>query len=108
MAKGYIYLLECVSNWDTTYKIGYTRNKDIKKRIKGLQTGNKDKIVCIDKFESTPGRTVETALHNFYSYKRQVGEWFELEFEDVLSFQDICKRIEENLDLLEKSNNPFI
>lgn len=109
MAKGYVYLLECVSNYETSYKIGYTRNKDIKKRIISLQTGNKDKIRCIDSFESQNyAKQIETALHNFYSYIREGGEWFELEYSDVNKFQSICKKMEENFDLLEKYNNNFI
>jgi hypothetical protein len=107
LAKGYIYLLECVSDWETTYKIGYTRNKDIKKRIKNLQTGNKDKIKCIDSFESMHGRKVETAMHNFYSFKRQGGEWFNLDNTDVLNFQLLCQKLEDNFDILDNFNNPF-
>jgi hypothetical protein len=108
LAKGYIYLLECVSDYETTYKIGYTRNKDTKQRIKNLQTGNKDKIKCIDLFETHHGRKVETALHNMYSFKRQGGEWFDLGLDDVLNFQKACSQIEENYDILEKYDNPFI
>ena len=109
MAKGYVYLLECVSDYETTYKIGYTRNKDIKKRIRGLQTGNKDKIKCIDVFESQKhAKKIEIALHSFYSYKRKVGEWFDLDFSDVNKFQLICGKVEENFDILENNNNSFI
>ena len=98
MDKSYVYLLECVSNWETTYKIGFTKNKNISKRIKGLQTGNKDVIKCIDIFETHHGRKVETALHNFYAGQRLGGEWFDLELKDVIRFQDLCGNIEKNLD----------
>lgn len=108
MAKGFIYLLECCSDWETIYKIGYTRNKDIKKRIRGLQTGNKDKIKCVYMFPSIHGRQVETSLHHFYSFKRKNGEWFELELNDVVVFKETCQKIEDNLTLLKKFNNPFI
>lgn len=108
MAEGYIYLFECVSDYDdTSYKIGYTRNKDFKRRIRGLQTGNKDKITCVDHFCTKFGRKVETALHNFFSYKRKNGEWFYLELEDVVAFKLACQKIEENFEILEKFNNPF-
>jgi hypothetical protein len=108
LTKGYIYLLECVSKYKTTYKIGYTRNKNIKKRIKNLQTGNKDKIKCIDSFESKYGRKVETSLHNLYSFKREGGEWFDLDINDIVKFQNTCKKIEENFDILDEYKNPFI
>lgn len=107
MAKGYIYLFECVSDYETTYKIGFTRNKDMKKRIRGLQTGNKDKIKCIDIFETKHSRSVETALHQFYSFKREGGEWFDLDLTDVVNFKSTCQRIEDNIDILENYNNPF-
>lgn len=108
MAEGYIYLFECVSDNETSYKIGFTRNKDFKRRIRGLQTGNKDKISCVDNFQTKYGRKVEIALHNFFSHKRKGGEWFILDLEDVVSFKLACQRIEENFDALQKYNNAFI
>ena len=108
MAKGYIYLFECVSDYETTYKIGFTRNRDTKKRIVGLQTGNKDKIKCIDIFETKHSRRVETVLHSLYSFKRCGGEWFNLDLSDVVNFQNTCQRIEENISILENYNNPFM
>ncbi len=108
MSKGFIYLLECSSDWESTYKIGYTRNHDIKKRISNLQTGNKDKIKCVYMFESIHGRKVETYIHNLYSHKRKTGEWFSLDLNDVVIFKDTCKKIEDNITLLENFNNPFL
>ncbi|NPV12878.1 MAG: hypothetical protein HPY57_13990 [Ignavibacteria bacterium] len=104
MTNGYIYLFKCVSDYETTYKIGYTRNKDFKKRIKGLQTGNKDKITCIDFFKTKYGRMVETTLHNLYSHKRKGGEWFELDLQDVVNFKLSCQKIEDNFKALELYN----
>lgn len=107
MSEGYIYLFECVSDYETTYKIGYTRNKNFKKRIKSLQTGNKYKIVCVDYFKTSYGRMVENILHNLYSHKRKSGEWFDLDLQDVVSFKKTCQKIEENLKVLEKYNYFF-
>lgn len=108
MAEGYIYLFECVSDYETTYKIGYTRNKDFKRRIRGLQTGNKDKITCVDMFQTRFGRKVETALHNFYSHNRKGGEWFQMDLQEIVNFKLACQKLEENFEILEKYNNPFI
>ena len=109
MAKGYVYLLECVSDYETTYKIGYTRNKDVKKRIKSLQTGNKDKMRCINIYESpNHAKRIEITLHNLYSFKREGGEWFKLELNDITNFKSTCQKIEENFDILDEYNNPFI
>lgn len=107
MKKSYVYLLECISDYETSYKIGYTRNKDIKKRITSLQTGNKNKIKCIDFYSSEYAKKIETILHNFYIHKNIGGEWFDLDNKEINKFSNFCKKIEENLILLEKHNNPF-
>ena len=106
MANGYIYLFECVSNHDTSYKIGFTKNKNVNKRILNLQTGNKDKINCLYLFETNIGRKVETILHNMYSHRKIKNEWFNLEITDVASFISNCERVEKNLDAL-KDNHFF-
>ena len=107
MVKGYIYLFECVSNYETSYKIGFTRNRDFKKRIINLQTGNKDKIKCIDFFETKHGRKLETTMHNLYSFKREGGEWFNLELRDVVNFKNTCILLEKNFDILEKNKEIY-
>lgn len=101
--KSYVYLLECISDWDTSYKIGYTKNRNVNKRILGLQTGNKDLIRCIDIFETHHGRKVELAMHNFYKYKNKRGEWFNLDLEEVMSFKKICQKIENSLNIIYNS-----
>ena len=96
----YIYLFECVSNWETTYKIGFTKNKNFNTRIKTLQTGNSDIIKCIDYFETTHGRSVEIAMHNYFSEKRKSGEWFYLDLTDIVNFKILCEKIENNLNII--------
>lgn len=109
MTNGFIYLFESVSEYETQYKIGYTRNKStLKKRVKQLQTGNPNKIHIVKYFETSHGRKVETTLHHIYSMKRLEGEWFELDNYDVDSFIESCEKIEENFDFLVKEGNPFI
>jgi len=106
---GYIYLFESVSEYETLYKIGFTKNKNtLKKRVKQLQTGNPNKIKMVNFFNSEHGRKIETTLHNLYSTKRLEGEWFKLEPYDVRNFIDSCDKIEENFNILLESNNPFI
>lgn len=106
--KSKIYLLECVNDLsETTYKIGYT-SSDVNKRIKSLQTGNPGIISVLSIFETEYGQKVERALHRRYSHLRLKGEWFHLEPENLLSFQSDCKKIEENLKVLENANNPFL
>jgi hypothetical protein len=103
---GYIYLLECVSDDSTSYKIGFTKNKDISKRVSSLQTGNKDKIKCVDVFKTNHDRKIETSLHNQFKYCKLEGEWFDLNIRDIANFKSTCDRLEKNFDIL-KNNNPF-
>lgn len=98
----YIYLFECISDWETLYKIGYTKNKNFNTRIKPLQTGNAYKIKCIDYFETKYGRNVEIAMHNYLSSKKKNGEWFVLDISDIVNFKSICELIEKNLDIINK------
>lgn len=106
---GYIYLFESVSEYEKLYKIGYTKNKQtLKKRIKQLQTGNPNKIKMVDFFKSYHGRKVETTLHNIYSTRRLEGEWFKLDEYDVENFNESCKKIEHNFDILLEYKNPYI
>ena len=36
----FIYLIESNNEYEKLYKIGFTRNKDVKKRLKQLKVGN--------------------------------------------------------------------
>lgn len=104
MATGYIYLIECHTDYEETHKIGFTRNKDIKKRINNLKTGNPGVLSCVYLFKTKHSRKVETALHNIYSYKKKNREWFLLDLNDITSFMDTCDKLESNFDILEKQN----
>ena len=109
MTNGFIYLFETVSEYETKYKIGYTRNKaTLKKRVKALQTGNPEKIHIVEHFPTKHGRKVEITLHSIYSQKRLEGEWFDLERYDVEEFHESCEKLESNFDILVESGNPFV
>lgn len=109
MSTSYIYLIESINDYDTVYKIGYTKNNDtLQTRIKNLQTGNSSLLKLINKFETINGRTVETTLHNLFKHKRLHGEWFKLDIDDVVQFENICNRIENNLITITEMGNPFI
>ena len=92
-------MLECIDNDKTSYKIGYT-SQDIKTRVTQLQTGNKNKITLISSYETSYGSKLEKALHNFYKHKNVNNEWFALDLEDIVSFKDMCRKIENNFILL--------
>jgi hypothetical protein len=68
----FIYLVKC-GNY---YKIGLTKN--IKSRIKSLQTGASQKLQLIDFFETSQPQKDEKLLHDFLSRFHSTGEWFAL------------------------------
>lgn len=100
----FVYLIE-ERNGQGYYKIGSTRNKDIQKRLKQLQTGNADDLVLKDCFETEKPFKLEKMLHNKYQDKRLDGEWFLLDEDDVSSFQDTCQKYQDIIDSLK--DNPY-
>ena len=60
---GYVYLIEDIDN--NRYKIGVTKN--LKRRLKNLQTGNSNQIKLIDSFETEYPFRLETMLHNRFN-----------------------------------------
>jgi hypothetical protein len=81
-----VYLIEC----DNKYKIGYTR-KSIDQRIKQMKTGNSGNLNLISFFESKWGTKIESHLHRKFKSKKVSGEWFELDENDVLTFELQCQ-----------------
>lgn len=98
----YVYLMESIRDYDTVYKIGYSKNP--KQRRDNVQTGNDGHVKVLYSFETKHGRTLESAIQNFYSHKHQNMEWFNLDIQDVVNFIPLCQRTENNLDIL---NNCF-
>ena len=100
--KAYVYLI-CDPAQDL-YKIGVTKNL-YTKRMKQLQTGNGCELHLV-KFHQTyyPYR-IEQMLHNKFQTKREHGEWFNLESNDVLTFHKSCQEIESLIETMK--DNPF-
>jgi len=98
----YIYLLESREELQYIYKIGFTKNIDL--RIKQLRTANPD-LSIITFFKTKHKRKLESTLHKLFSHKHYKQEFFLLEFEDVKNFIPLCNKIEQNLDLLENNKN---
>jgi hypothetical protein len=102
-----IYLIECKRDYDTVYKIGFSKNSPTN-RSKGMQTGNDGELRVLYKFQSKHGRKVEIALQRFLSHKKinQGGtEWFRLDLEDVQNFYELCQKVEENLSILKDNDH---
>ena len=78
--KGYVYIAKAgISNH---YKIGFTENSDIDKRLSAHQTSSHEKIERIGSFPVSSKKT-ERTIHKKFSHKKVRGEWFELSDEEV-------------------------
>lgn len=100
-----VYLIQ---TWETGYyKIGYTKGS-VAKRLSTLQTGSPYQLEVVTYFESKYAKLIETVLHRRYKHCQVNREWFDLKNEDVLNFNDICKKMEQNFLELEDTNIFFI
>ena len=100
---GHVYLIGDKERFGY-YKIGATRG-NVNKRLKTLQTGNSGELYTEKIYETEHPFAVENILHNRYSHKKTINEWFELDLEDVTNFQEICDNIEETIEIMK--DNPF-
>ena len=98
-----VYLIQLENS--ELFKIGYSKNPS--ERLRALQTANGGRLELIEAIETDFGYKLEKHLHRHYSLKRKIGEWFELNEEEVLRFKEICKKHEETLNYL-KLNNSYI
>ena len=100
--KGYVYLI-CDAN-NNKFKIGMTK-KSIEKRIKELQTGNANELHIANYHQTFYPYCVENMLHKYFSDKNVINEWYDLTMNDIASFNDVCDKIEEDIQVLK--DNPF-
>ena len=100
--KGYVYLLCDPEN--EAYKIGVTRSL-VSKRMKKLQTGNPTELHIVNYYECEYPFVVEKLLHNKFSSKKVLNEWFALDANDVSSFIEECHKADEKIAALQ--SNPF-
>ena len=101
--QGIVYLIESIRDYDTVYKIGYTRRSS-KKRSKQLQTGNDGNLKVIYEHKTQHGQTCERVVQNLYSHCRIKNEWFKLNMDDIVKFPEICNKVETNLTV---NNTPL-
>ena len=101
---GFVYLIGESEN-ENKYKIGVTRNKDIIKRKKKLQTGNPNELIIKNYFESKHPFKLEKMLHRYFNDKKVINEWFNLNEEEINNFKNICSKYEDIIISLE--DNPF-
>ena len=105
---GFVYLIGSGSS--DKYKIGISKNPP--NRLRGLQTGNSLELKLINYYESKIYIKIETILHRTLKHKKFIqedfkelkGEWFQLTNEDVCSFKENCKRIEDAIYHLKENS----
>lgn len=94
-------------------KIGISRN--VNKRLNQLQTGCPYQIKLMKTYSSEFSTKIEKVLHRGFGTKKidsseytLIGEWFNLDIDSILKFEEICTEIEKNIIYLKKENNPFL
>ena len=100
-----IYLIESIRDYDTVYKIGYTKLDNAKNRLIQLQTGNDGNLKIINEYNTNYKTKLETSLKNLYKHKNIKNEWFALDIKDITNFINTCERLEKGFDALRE--NPF-
>jgi len=99
--QGFVYLL-CDGE---KFKIGMTKQKDITKRIKELQTGNPNEIWIRSYYETNYPLKVEQMMHAKYKTSNVKNEWFDLNASQVINFKAVCNECEQIINSLK--DNPF-
>ena len=100
---GFVYLIGDKERFGQ-YKIGATRS-NVNKRLKMLQTGNSGELYIEKVHETEHPFIVENILHNKLGYKKSLNEWYDLDLDDVVKFNENCTSIEETIEIMK--DNPF-
>ena len=85
------------------YKIGLTKG-NVKKRLKQLQTANGERLVLVYSYKTKFPGLIEKSLHRHYRDRHMIGEWFELNENDVKGFLKECRRMEQIFKTLSENN----
>ncbi len=95
---GLIYLFKSYHpEHDIVYKIGITKNP-IEERHRNLNTGNPSDLELITTYNCRiKPATLEARLHRMFKYCHVKGEWFALNDNDVIEFNQYCKNAEDAL-----------
>lgn len=100
--EGIVYLICDPAN--DLYKIGVTKRLK-EKRLKQLQTGNGNELHMLCTHKTKFPYRIESMLHNHFTLKNKLNEWYELNSEDVFSFIPLCLQFERIINSLK--DNPF-
>jgi hypothetical protein len=93
--NNYIYLIQD----EIYFKIGYTY-KSPKLRLDELQIGNPRILTLINTYNCIDGKGLEFLLHRYFHTKHILGEWYQLDENDVDNFIETCNKLNDNLSVL--------
>ncbi|MCK9575748.1 MAG: GIY-YIG nuclease family protein [Candidatus Pacearchaeota archaeon] len=83
------------------YKIGYS--KDVANRKRQLQTANGSLLDIVFEFETVHGMKLERSIQRSMKHKNIIGEWFDLEKEDIAKIKELCILQEKNFNIIKKN-----
>lgn len=98
-----IYLIKESEN--NYYKIGVSKN--IKQRVKQLQTGSAGDIQILNSYKSEYAHKIEKALHRKYFQYNIKGEWFDLPDNIIESFKHDCIKYEEGFSIIYETSTLY-
>lgn len=93
-AKGYVYVIQ--QGDADLYKIGWTSDSEINRRLASLQTAASEKLSLVGSFSASSQQT-EKSLHRLFAPFRHRREWFRLSDEQVAQLLDEKWRIEQQI-----------
>jgi len=92
--KGLVYIIQ--QGESDFYKIGWTADTDVSRRLASLQTASSEKLSVAGSF-SASSRQTEATLHRMFVQHRQRGEWFRLTLDQVKQLLDEKWRSEQQI-----------
>ena len=95
-----IYFFKTVNIKPYLVKIGFTRNRDLSQRKKGLQTSCPDDLEFIGKLEG--GKIKEREIHSLFKKFHKKGEWFLYD----KSMVDFIKNDKQKYSIFSKKTEP--
>ena len=91
---GFVYVIQ--QGEADIYKIGWTADADIGRRLAGLQTASPEKLSVVGSFTGS-SRQTEATLHRLLAQHRQRGEWYRLTGDQVKQVLDEQWRCEQQI-----------
>lgn len=92
-----IYLINLEST--SLYKIG--RTKDIKKRMKQLQTGASFPLILIHEFSTGDEESkLEKTIHRAFAHYKTQGEWFDFDLIEIEQVKAIILGLQDGVKII--------